>query len=162
MTVTESIKQYLEEQGVKYEVICHQETFSAGEEAKATGATAGLVAKTLVIKTGDSEVLAVLPASERVDIHKLRDITGDNHARLASEDEMVRGHADYELGAVPPLGGLIGAPVYLDQRLEEADEVTFAGGTHSDSIKVSGEDFLKLTHPDVVDLVKEEGSETLY
>lgn len=158
MTVTANIKQYLEEEGINFDIICHGETFTSNDEARAVGIESGHMAKTLVIKTGGGgEVLAVVPASERVDIHKLRDATNDNHARLATEQEMQEDHAEFELGAVPPLGELLGAPVLLDQRLEKADEVVFAGGTHKDSIKVSGEDFLKLTHPMIVDLVQEEG-----
>lgn len=157
MTVNANIQHYLEEEGISFDVICHGDTFTSSEEARAVGIESGHVAKTLVIKTAGGEVLAVVPASERVDIHKLRDATNDNHARLATEQEMKEEHAEFELGAVPPLGELLGAPVILDQRLEKADEVLFAGGTHRDSIKVSGEDFLKLTHPMIVDLIQEEG-----
>jgi Ala-tRNA(Pro) deacylase len=94
-------------------------------------------------------------------VHKLRDVLGDNHARLATEPELGQDFQEFELGAVPPLGDLFDSPVYLDAQLENADEIVFAGGTHSDSIKMSGEDFLKLVRPQVVDLVKVEG-ETVY
>jgi len=162
MTIAGRVKQYLDDRGLAYEVVSHQETFSTAEEAKAIGVIASHVAKTLVVKTGEGDVLAVLPASERIDIHKLRDIAGDNHARLATEDEMGSEFNEFELGAVPPLGELFGAPVFLDERLERADEIIFAGGTHRDSVKMSGEDFLKLTRPQVVDLAREEGEEGLY
>jgi len=162
MGLAGKIKQYLDDQGMAYEVVSHRETFSTAEEARAVGVITGHVAKTLVIKAHSEEALAVLPASERIDLHKLRDIMGDNHARLATEEEMGDEFSDLELGAVPPLGDLFGAPVYLDQRLEQADEIIFAGGTHRDSVKMSGEDFLKLTRPQVVDLVLEAGAEGPY
>lgn len=155
MAIAGKIKQYLDDQGMSYEATSHQEVFTTTEEAKALGVPPEHVAKTLVIRTHDGEVLAVLPASSRLDMHKLRDIVGDNHARLATEDEMGSEYTDFELGAVPPLGDLFGIPVYLDEHLEQADEVVFAGGTHKDSVKMPGPDFLKLTHPIVVDLVKE-------
>lgn len=160
MTVKGDIKKYLDDQGSQYEIVTHRETMSSGEEARAVGVVAGHVAKTLVIRRkGGGDVLAVVPASERLDLHKLRDVIGDNHARLASEDEMGSDFPQYELGAVPPLGELFGADVILDQRLEESDEILFAGGTHSDSVKMRGEDFLKLVHPQVADLVREPGEE---
>ena len=162
MAVAGRVKKYLDDQGLAYEVVSHQETFSTCEEAKAVGVIASHVAKTLVIKTRAGDVLAVLPASERVDIHKLRDIVDDNHARLATEDEMKTEFTDFDLGAVPPLGELFEAPVLLDGQLENADEIIFAAGTHSDSVKLSGEDFLKLTHPQVVDIVLEEGEGGVY
>ena len=162
MTIAGKVKQYLDDQGISYEVVAHEETFSTSEEARAIGVIASHVAKTLVIRSRNGAVLAVLPASKRIDIHKLRDILGDNHARLETEAEMGGEFTGFDLGAVPPLGELFGAPVFLDERLEQADEIIFAGGTHRDSVKMSGEDFLKLTRPQVVDLVKEEGEETLY
>ncbi|MCL4472966.1 MAG: YbaK/EbsC family protein [Actinobacteria bacterium] len=162
MAVAGRVKKYLDDQGLAYEVVSHQETFSTCEEAKAVGVIASHVAKTLVIKTHAGDVLAVLPASERVDIHKLRDIADDNHARLATEEEMKMEFTDFDLGAVPPLGELFEAPVLLDGQLENADEIIFAAGTHSDSVKMSGEDFLKLTHPQVVDIVLEEGEGGVY
>ena len=69
---------------------------------------------------------------------------------------------DFELGAVPPLGELIGAPVFIDEKLERGDEVIFTGGTHTDSVKISIGDFLKLAHPLVADLCREPGAELLY
>ncbi|MHB8859369.1 MAG: aminoacyl-tRNA deacylase [Thermoleophilia bacterium] len=162
MAVAGRVKKYLDDQGLAYEVVSHQETFSTCEEAKAVGVIASHVAKTLVIKTRAGDVLAVLPASQRVDIHKLRDIADDNHARLATEEEMKMEFTDFDLGAVPPLGELFEAPVLLDGQLENADEIIFAAGTHSDSVKMSGGDFLKLTHPQVVDIVLEEGEGGVY
>lgn len=155
MAIAGKIKQYLDDQGMPYETTDHKEVFTTAEEAKAIGVPPDHVAKTLVIKTSDGEVLAILPASSRLDMHKLRDVLDDNHARLATEDEMGNEYTDFELGAVPPLGDLFGIPVYLDERLGQADEVVFSGGTHRDSVKMSGEDFLKVTHPVVADLVKE-------
>lgn len=162
MAVAGRVRQYLDDQGLPYEVVNHKETFSTCAEAKAVGVIASHVAKTLVVKTRAGDVLAVLPASERIDMHKLRDILDDNHARLATEDEMKSEFTDCDLGSVPPLGELYDAPVFLDGQLENADEIIFAGGTHRDSIKMSGEDFLKLTRPNVVDLVFVEGEGGVY
>ncbi len=162
MTVTGKIKKYLDDQGLAYEIVTHRQVYTSGDEARAVGTVASHVAKTLVVKLRDGgDVLAVLPASEKADMHKLRDILNDNHARLATEPELGKEFQDVELGAVPPLGELFDSQVLLDTRLENADEIIFAGGSHSDSIKMSGEDFLKLVHPQIVDIVRVEG-ETVY
>lgn len=157
MTVIKSVKRFLEEQGLGYEVISHREAFTTVEEARAAGVATDHVAKTLVVKTGEGEVLAVLPAHERLDMHKLRDVLRDNHARLATEDEMGREFREIELGAVPPLGDLFQLPVLMDAQLKDVEEVIFAGGTHRDSVKMSGGDFMKVTHPRIVDLAREPG-----
>ncbi|MCL4310308.1 MAG: aminoacyl-tRNA deacylase [Thermoleophilia bacterium] len=162
MTITGDMKRYLDDQGMPYETVIHHEAYTAGDEARAVGTVAAHVAKTLVVKARDGDVLAVIPASERIDMHKLHDLLGDSHARLATEDEMKSEFPDFELGAVPPLGELIGAPVIIDEKLQQADEVIFTGGTHTESVKMSTEDFLKLAHPQVADLTREPGAEMLY
>ena len=46
---------------------------------------------------------AVLPASERIDLRKVRELLeGGKSIHLASEDELARDYPDFELGAVPP------------------------------------------------------------
>ncbi len=162
MAIVGSIKCYLDEQGLAYETVRHRQALTSGDEARALGVTPAEVAKTIVVRSQGGDALVVLPASARLDMHKLRDVLGDNHARLASEEEMQAAFNEFELGAVPPLGELIGARVYLDEKLEQMDEVVFAGGTHMDSVKMSGEDFLKLIHPRVADLTQEPGAELLY
>ncbi len=162
MGIAASIKCYLDEQGLPYETVRHRRVLTGGDEARALGVAPAQVAKTLLVRSRGADALVVLPASVRVDMHKLRDVLGDNHARLASEGEMQAEMAGFELGAVPPLGELIGARVYLDEKLEQMDEVVFSGGTHQDSVKMSGQDFIKLIHPRVADLALEPGAELLY
>ncbi len=162
MAVAGSVKRFLDDQGLDYKIVAHYDAFTSLDEARAVGAAAVNVAKTLVIKSGGRDLLAVLPASERLDLHKLRDLLGDNHARFASEEEVWHDFPQFALGAVPPLGELLNLPVYLDQRLEQANEIIFPGGTHRDSVKMSGEDFLKLVRPQVGDLAREPGAEMLY
>ena len=51
---------------------------------------------------------AVLPASERLDLRKLGDFArrpASKKVHLASEEALARDYPEFELGAVPPLGG---------------------------------------------------------
>ena len=84
------------------------------DEARALGIEVGEVLKTLAVRTGSGYALVVIPASRRLDLHLAREALGDNRARLASEEELGRDFPDYELGALPPLGALLDAPVYVD------------------------------------------------
>ncbi len=156
MAAVDDIVHLLEERKIAHEVIRHREAFSAGDAARAAGVPAERLAKTLLVETGGGEVLAVLPATERLDVHKLRLATGDNHARLASEEEMAAAHGEFELGALPPLPDLLQLPVLLDRRLETVPEVVFAAGSRGISVRVSGADFLELTRPRLVDLAQDE------
>jgi len=70
----------------------------------------------------------------------VRTAVGDHRARLATEEELTREFSDYELGALPPLGSLLGAPVYVDPEVMGHDTVVFAGGSQTESIKIRTED----------------------
>jgi Aminoacyl-tRNA editing domain len=85
----------------------------------ALGLAATDVAKTLVVKTPGGYVRAVLPASERLDLRKLREFlgVGTHGVHLATEDDLRRDFPEFELGAAPPVGGGRPDPVVIDRRL---------------------------------------------
>jgi Ala-tRNA(Pro) deacylase len=79
----------LERKHVDYEVIPHRRTEAAKDEAAALGVEPGQVAKTVVLMTDTGYIRTVLPASERLDLHKVRELLGDGkRTRLATESEL--------------------------------------------------------------------------
>ena len=100
---TEDLTRVLDEAGVRYELLSHAHTESAIAEAEALGLAPADVAKTLVVTTREGYVRAVLPASERIDLHKLREVTGGGKkdVHLASEEDLARDYPEFDLGAVP-------------------------------------------------------------
>jgi Ala-tRNA(Pro) deacylase len=136
------VTEHLEQQGIAFELISHRQAYTSTEEARALGVDAGEVLKTLAVRTGPGYALVVIPASRRLDLHLVREALGDNHARLASEEELGRDFARYQLGALPPLGALVGASVYVDPEVLRHGTVAFAAGTQTESVKLrSGELF---------------------
>jgi Ala-tRNA(Pro) deacylase len=119
----------LEQRGIAFELISHRQAYTSTEEARALGVDAGEVLKTLAVRTSSGYALVVIPASCRLDLHLVRDALDDRHARLASEEELGRDFADYQLGALPPLGALVGASVYVDPEVLRHDTMAFAAGT---------------------------------
>jgi hypothetical protein len=78
------------------------------------GITPADVAKTLMVKIPEGYVRAVLPASERIDLRKLREARGSaskKKVHLASEEDLARDYAEFELGGVPPIAGARRDPV---------------------------------------------------
>lgn len=146
----------LEEHGVAYTVIPHRHVERALDEANALGVEPDAVAKTLVVASPGGYVRAVIPASERLDLHKLRDLlgAGSKKVHLASEEDLARDYPEFELGAVPPLGGRPD-PVLVDRRLAEQEEVVFEAGTHEESVRVRSADLLSAAGARVVDLCQE-------
>src|ERR687891_950162 len=104
---TEDLTRVLDEAEVPYELLPHERTESALAEAEALGIAPADVAKTLVVTVPEGYVRAVLPASERIDLRKLREARGGSKKKihLASEEDLARDYAEFDLGAVPPIGG---------------------------------------------------------
>jgi Ala-tRNA(Pro) deacylase len=147
----------LDRAGVEYELLTHPHTVRASDEADALGLPPKAVAKTLVLDAPEGHVRVVLPASERIDLRKVRDhVEGGKSIHLASEDELARDYADFEVGAVPPFGGASRDRVLVDVRVTDQHAVVLEAGAHDRSIRLETADLLKLTEADVVDICKEE------
>jgi Ala-tRNA(Pro) deacylase len=155
----ENVTRFLDEAGVDFEVLEHSHTERAADEAAALGVGLEEVAKTLVLTTPSGNVRAVLPASERLDMHKVGDLleASHKHVHLATEQDLARDYADFELGAVPPFGGQKDQ-VIVDSRLADRDSVVLEAGTHEQSVRLKAADLLRLTKARVADISKEEAS----
>ena len=143
----------LDAAAVSYELIPHDRTERAAEEAAALGVPPESVAKTLVVTVPDGYVRAVLPASDRLDLQKVRELVGagKKQVHLASEDELARDFPEFELGAVPPVGGRKDA-VLVDQRIPELEEIVFEAGKHDESVRMSPAELQRLVDVRVVDI----------
>jgi len=155
MTLTLGIHEELDRAGIDYDLIEHRRTETAGEEARAIGVPLDEVAKTIVVASGERFVRAVLPASTRLDLHKVRELLADNRARLAGEEELVLAYPMYELGAVPPFGVPAGDRVLLDRRLAERDSVVLEAGSHNESVRLKTADLLRLSAAEIEEIAEE-------
>lgn len=142
---TRSLTDVLEAHDVAYELIPHRRTLSAAAEARAIGVDPEAVAKTIVLATGDGFLRAVLPASKRIDLRKVQQVLDDRHVNLASEEVLVGAYPDFELGAVPPIGGPGPDPVLVDECLRNTTSVVFEAGTHEQSVRVKTADLVTVT-----------------
>ncbi len=134
------VTDHLEGRGVAFEVIPHGQAYTSIAEAQALGIAADEVVKTVVVNAASGHVLVAVPGYRRLDMTLVRKAVGDNHARLASEEELARDFSDYELGALPPLGSLVRAQVYVDPEVMGHDTVVFAAGSQTESVKIRTED----------------------
>jgi Ala-tRNA(Pro) deacylase len=151
--MTPQVIDELQQQGVEYELVTHRRTETARDEASAVGVATRDVAKTVVVMTDDGYLRAVVPASGRLDLHKVRDLVGSGTPlRLATEAELGVAYPAFELGAVPPFGGPAGDRVLVDRRLAERDEVVLEAGTHSHSVKLHTRDLIKVSGAEVADI----------
>jgi Ala-tRNA(Pro) deacylase len=130
------VTEHLEQRGSAFELLPHRQAYTSTDEARALGIDAGEVLKTLAVRTGPGYALVVIPASRRLDLHLVRETLGDHQARLASEQELARDFAGYQLGALPPLGALLGSQVFVDPEVLGHDLVVFAAGSQTESVRM--------------------------
>ena len=140
----EAVKAHLEEKGVEHELVEHEEQFTAAAEAEAAGIEPGDAAKDLILRDGDSYMLAVIPASQRLDMHKTRELLGAGSSlRLATEEEIGKDFDRFEVGAIPPFGGLHGIPQVVDRRLLEHDRILCSAGDHTHGVLVDPNEMVR-------------------
>ena len=139
--------QFLDENNVKYITIRHSSAFTAQEIAAKAHISGKEIAKTVMIKIDGKMAMAVLPASLIVDFDSLKEIFGTTNVSLATEYEFKNRFPDCELGAMPPFGNLYDMEVYVAEPLSEDKEIAFNAGSHTELIRLSYEDYVRLVKP---------------
>jgi Ala-tRNA(Pro) deacylase len=147
MSISPTLNAYLDREHVHYDVLPHPEAFRALTIAEMLHTPEKEMAKVVIVKVDKQFVMMVLPASWKVDLHRLRAVFAAHSVRLATEDEITGLFPDCELGAMPPFGNLYRLPVYVDQSLTEDEEIVFQAGTHSGAIRMRYWDFAALVFP---------------
>jgi Ala-tRNA(Pro) deacylase len=154
---TSDLTSMLDEAEVGYELLPHAHTETAAAEAEALGLEPADVAKTLVLKTPDGYLRAVIPASRRLDLHKLRELSGGGRHKvhLASEADLRRDFPEFELGAVPPVGGRQRNSVVVDERVAARERVVLDAGSHDESIRIAAADLVRTAGAEVADICED-------
>jgi Ala-tRNA(Pro) deacylase len=150
-----AVTEFLERQGIPYEVVEHERTQTAAAEARAAGLPPANVAKTVVLRDQNGVRLAVLPASHRLDLHKVKDELGSRDLRLVTEQEMASEFGDFEVGAVPPLGPMLHALELVDRRLLDHDRILCGGGDHEHGVLVDPHDLVRAAQARVADICED-------
>jgi Ala-tRNA(Pro) deacylase len=145
---------YLDEHGIAYEVVEHGERFTAAAEARAAGVEPHNAAKCLLLRDDKGYELVVIPASERLDLRKVRQVL-DRELRLATEEEMGSDFAQFELGAVPPVGPMLPAPEVVDRRLLDHDRVLCNAGDHRHSVLVDPRELVRVAGAQLADVCED-------
>ena len=148
------VTEHLETHRVPFKAIAHQQTYTSIAEARALGINASEVLKTVAVRVAGGYALMAVPATGRLDMHLVQAALGDRHVRLAAEEELLRDFPGIELGALPPLGSLLGAPLYVDQEVLQHETVVFAAGSRTESVQLRTADLLQHEQVTTLPLVK--------
>jgi Ala-tRNA(Pro) deacylase len=144
------LKEFLDREGIKYVSIVHSTAYTAQEVAASAHITGRELAKTVIVELDGEMAMAVLPANRKIVLQDLREVTGSDQVKFASEDEFKKKFPDCETGAMPPFGNLYGMEVYLAESLMQNQEMAFNAGSHTEVIKLPFKDFVRLVRPKVL------------
>jgi prolyl-tRNA editing enzyme YbaK/EbsC (Cys-tRNA(Pro) deacylase) len=148
-----ALSAYLTKHGAPHEIIEHAPTETAAAEARAAAVSPDQAAKTIVLHDHGAYLLALIPACERLDLHKLRDVLGATKTlHLATEPEIARHFVPFEVGATPPVGVGVFAGEVIDKRLADRTAIVCSGGDHRHAVRVDPRDVVRLANAAVADI----------
>ena len=143
----ETLKQYLDDQQVKYITIKHSKAYTAMEVAESAHVPGKELAKTVMVKIGPEMAMVVVPAPNQVNLDHLKESVGTDDVEIAHEREFKDKFPDCEVGAMPPFGNLYNMKVFVSQALREDEEITFNAGSHTELFRLAYADFERLVEP---------------
>lgn len=149
MDTLAKLKQYLEQNNAPYEVILHEEVYTAQELAQALHTPGCELVKVVIVKVDGTYRMAVLPASRRIDLEALKKYWNAEAVAIASEQEFKNLFPETEIGAMPPFGNFYNIEVWVDTGLTTDEHITFNAGTHYKAVRMHYRDFERLVHPRV-------------
>ena len=144
------LKEFLDREQVKYQSLLHTTAYTAQEVAAAAHITGKEMAKTVIVELDGKMAMAVLPANRKIVLQDLREVTGCDQVKFASEEEFRKRFPDCETGAMPPFGNLYGMEVYVAESISSNPQIAFNAGSHTELIRISYADFERLVHPRVM------------
>jgi Ala-tRNA(Pro) deacylase len=147
------LREFLDSHNIKYLVMSHSLAYTAQGVAALAHVSGKKLAKTVIVKIDGMLVMAVIPASEHVDLDRLRTLSRAKTIEIASEREFKDAFPDCETGAMPPFGNLYGMAVYADTSLAQQEEITFSAGSHRELVRMRWLDMARLVNPTVDRLV---------
>ena len=143
MSLSGTVEACLRRHAVPFATALHPPAPTSVAAAHAASVREDAVAKGVVLADERGHVLAVLPASRRLDLERVRRELGRS-LHLVNESELEGLFPDCATGAVPPVGAAYGLPTIVDVVLEGREEIFFEAGDHETLVRVDGASFLDL------------------
>jgi Ala-tRNA(Pro) deacylase len=148
MFATNRVMRILDDFSVPYRRVSHREAFTAGQVAQESHVPPEAMAKVIVLRDRHGRhVMAVLPASARLDVAALEAVSAASPFVLETEAELARMFPDCEAGAMPPFGGAYGLPMFVDECLSRQPEICFQPGNHHETLALPFAEYERLAVP---------------
>lgn len=149
LSTLENITKIIDREGIEYSILHHPVAYTSQEIAAKLHISGKSFLKSVVLMTENRPILAITSAIHRINLEKLKVVSGSKSLRLATEEEITQFFPEYEVGAEPPFGNAKEMDVYLDTCLWSEEVIFFNAGTHKDIIKMQFKDLLSLIKPNL-------------
>lgn len=143
MSVATTVTRACEGAGIKFDVQHHAHTAYSQATAHEAHVPGDRVAKAVLLQDENGPVMAVLPATHRLDMDLVSELLG-RQLELMKEQRLSRVFDDCEPGAVPATGPAYDVATVVSDVLADEAEVWFEGGDHENLVHVLGADFRHL------------------
>jgi len=143
MAIATTLKSYLEDHHVKYDMVKHDHSATSLESAHSAHVPSYQVAKAVVLEDTNGYVVSVMPSSNKLDLEWVNETLG-RKLEMAHENELKNLFQDCETGAVPALSNAYGLEVIWDDQLTTAAEIYIEAGDHDNLIHMDGDSFREL------------------
>jgi Ala-tRNA(Pro) deacylase len=140
------VPEFLRDQEVAFETVLHPPAFTAQKRAHCLHVPGRSLAKSVLLHGPAGYLLAVLPATEHVDLAVLARVLG-GPVRLASDLEIAEVFRDCEWGVLTPFGALYGLPTLLEDGIDSDETIVFEAHLHAVTIRMRCRDFERLERP---------------
>ena len=144
---SQRLKEYLDENDIKYVSIMHSMAFTAVDIAKSAHIPSRELAKTVIIEVDGEMAMAVVPANYKVNLEILKQALDTDDVRLSDESRFTPVFNDCEVGAMPPFGCLYDMNVYVAESLTEDEKIAFNAGSHLEIVQMDYKDYENLVKP---------------
>ncbi len=146
MTIAHTVRMYLDQNQIPYEILSHRRSPTSLRAAGRAHIEASRLAKGVLLEDDLKRqhfFMAVLPATHQVNLADVARCVG-RPVHLATEEDAAGLFGDCETGAIPPLGPAYGVETIWEDGLAAAPDVYFEAGDHEGLVHVQTPDFMKL------------------
>ena len=144
MSIPLRLTQYLDQQGVDYDIWSHRPSRTSAETARLAHVQPAQLAKPVLLEDNDGYLMAVIPSDRRVEVGRLAQLLQRKGLRLSDERWIATRFTDCDPGTAPSLGMPWGVETVVDETLESPSTVFLECGDHECLLQMTHNEFHRL------------------
>jgi Ala-tRNA(Pro) deacylase len=144
MSISSRVSEYLSQQNINFDTLCHTDSSSSLGTAIASQIPAARIAKAVVLEDHEGRhLMAILPADQKISLHKLQTQL-DCSLHLVDQEQLDKMFCDCKPGAIPAISQAYNMNAVYDEALDQLRDVYLEAGDHQTLIHLNQQQFSKL------------------